>query len=152
MLIVLPKTNGGLPAVEGVLTEPVLRGWAQALRQREVEVALPKFKFTASFQLNSALQELGMRQAFDSSLANFAGINGRPDDLYIGAVVHKAFVEVNEKGTEAAAATGVVAVTRAALPQPVPTFRADHPFLFMIRDRVTGSLLFLGRVADPTAS
>jgi serpin B len=71
-----------------------------------------------------------------------------PEGLYIGAVIHKAFVDVNEEGTEAAAATAVVMRGKCA-PEPSPVFRADHPFLFLIRDRRTGSILFIGRVMDP---
>jgi serpin B len=76
-------------------------------------------------------------------------MNGRPHDLFINKVVHKAFVEVNEEGTEAAAATAVVALRAMSMS---PVFRADHPFLFLIRDNATGSILFLGRVADPSAA
>ncbi len=89
-----------------------------------------------------------MRQAFDPEKADFSGMNGGKESLYIWAVVHKAFVDVNEEGTEAAAATGVIMKTKAEPVQRV--FRADHPFLFLIRDARHGSVLFLGRVTDPT--
>ena len=87
-----------------------------------------------------------MKQAF-SSTSDFSGMDGT-HDLYIQAAIHKAFVEVNEEGTEAAAATGIVVGAR-AIPKPPMNFRADHPFLFLIREVRTGSILFLGRVADP---
>jgi len=92
-----------------------------------------------------------MTLAFSPSQADFSGISGHKHAFYIGAVFHKAFVEVNEEGTEAAAATAV-AMPRSLLakPLPVPTFRADHPFLFAIRDRMSGAILFLGRITDPT--
>jgi serpin B len=91
-----------------------------------------------------------MTDAFDDVRANFAGMDGIAM-LFIKAVLHKAFLEVNEEGTEAAAATAVV-MTIKGLPQPHHVFRADHPFLFLIRENSTGSVLFMGRVVDPTAS
>lgn len=98
-----------------------------------------------------------MPLAFDRSQADFSGINGyKPPDekaLFISDVFHKAFVDVNEEGTEAAAATAIVMIEAMAMaykPPPIPIFRADHPFLFAIRDRVSGAILFLGRITDPT--
>jgi serpin B len=109
-------------------------------------VAFPKFTFTSEFSLADTLAAMGMPDAF-SSAADFSGMDGTKT-LYVSAVVHKAFVDVNEEGTEAAAATGV-GISRTSLPQRTPVFRADRPFLFLIRDRRSGSVLFLGRVADP---
>ena len=108
--------------------------------------------------LGAALCALGMPLAFTRSQADFSGINGHEppheDSLFISAVFHKAFVETNEEGTEAAAATAVAMAPTSARyrskPPPVPIFRADHPFLFAIRDRASGAFLFLGRMADPT--
>jgi len=91
---------------------------------------------------------MGMADAFDSGRADFSGMTG-DRDLFISAVVHKGFVDVNEEGTEAAAATAVV-MTRERMPPPAPVFRADHPFLFLIRDTKTGAILFFGRILDPT--
>jgi serpin B len=118
-----------------------------------VKVYLPKFKLSwGAFTLNSNLQALGMVQAFQEGVADFSGMDGRPDWLYIGAVVHKAFVEVNEEGTEAAAATGVIMQARTMRPPvEIPEFRADRPFVFLIRENETGSILFMGRIANPTA-
>ena len=90
---------------------------------------------------------MGMVDAFNDSKANFAGMDGRPDWLYIGAVLHKAFVDVNEEGTEAAAATAVV-MQRKSIPTPPPVFRADHPFIFLIQENRTGSILFMGRLNE----
>jgi serpin B len=103
---------------------------------------------TDEFNLTRTLQDMGMKKAFTRD-ADFSGILSS-EPLFIGQVVHKAFVEVNEEGTEAAAATGV-AMKRASMPlRPERfTFRADHPFLFLIRDSKTGSVLFVGRVANP---
>jgi serine protease inhibitor len=105
---------------------------------------------TSQFQLKNVLQSMGMVLPF-SDQADFSGISSE-EDVSISAVIHKAFVDVNEEGTEAAAATAVViAPTSAPVPQEPVIFRADHPFVFLIRDNRTGSLLFMGRVANPKA-
>jgi serpin B len=121
------------------------------MRDQQVNVALPKFKMSSGFALGEALRALGMKDAFDPDRADFSGMDGNSHWLYISAVLHKAFVDVNEKGTEAAAATAVVVMARGlARPvEPPREFRADHPFLFLIRDSTTGSILFMGRVAKP---
>lgn len=150
MLVFLPKKKDGLGQLEKQLTVDKLKRWTAALGQRKVKVFLPKFKMTSQFRLDETLADMGMGDAFDSSRADFSGMDGRPNWLFIGAVIHKAFVDVNEEGTEAAAATAVVMRIKMAAPVPVPTFRADHPFLFLIRENATGSILFLGRVVDPT--
>jgi serpin B len=109
---------------------------------------MPRFKLTAQCELKSSLSALGMPIAFDAGKGDFSGMTDSRD-LVISAVVHKAFVEVDEKGTEAAAATGVV-MARASLVTAHPTvFRADHPFLFLIRDNRNGTILFLGRLVRP---
>ena len=121
-----------------------------------VEIHLPKFRITLAAELTESLSTLGMPLAFDRDRADFSGINGltppHRDSLSLSAVVHKAFVEVNEEGTEAAAATVVGVVERASGGPRVPplVFRADHPFLFAIRDLYSGMILFTGRVMDPT--
>jgi serpin B len=108
---------------------------------------LPKFSITSSFDLPVALQALGIVSAFDPDTADFSGMDGQRD-LYIQRAIHKAVVTVDEEGAEAAAATGISMGVGAAIPMQ---FTADHPFLFLIHDEVTGSILFLGRLADPTA-
>jgi len=114
-----------------------------------VEAHLPRFKTESGFQLNAALMLMGMRTAFDEAAADFSGMDGKRD-LFISAAVHKAFVDVNEEGTEAAAATAVVmAPNSMSMPQEPIVFRADHPFVFLIRERATGSILFVGRLARP---
>jgi len=146
MLVLLPKEVDGLPSLEEKLTLDNLGKWSSALRKQKVDVYLPKFTMTSQFSLDGVLRAMGMTAAFDSGQADFSGMIGKKE-LYITAVVHKAFVDVNEQGTEAAAATGVaVGVTSV---QITPTFRADHPFVFLIRDNQTGSILFMGRVANP---
>jgi serpin B len=150
MLIVLSRQANGLVALEDPLTPAALAQWTARLRETEVEVFLPRFKVEAAFRLDAALQALGMTDAFDVRRANFAGMDGI-DMLFISAVLHKAFVEVNEEGTEAAAATVVVMESKGP-PQDPPVFRADHPFLLLLRENSTGSIVFLGRVVDPTAT
>jgi serpin B len=148
MVVLLPKKVTGLADLEKSLTADKLAGWLGKVREQEVIVSLPKFKTTSEFGLKPALEALGMKKAFLMPGADFSGINGK-DDLYITAVVHKAFVDVNEEGTEAAAATGVVIGVK-SLPPPKPEFRADHPFIFLIRDTRNDSVLFLGRFVEPS--
>jgi serpin B len=150
LVVLLPGRTDGLAALEASLTPRRLAQWLSAAgRSRQaVEVFLPRFRMESGFTLKSALTSLGMTDAFDPVRADFSGMSSGRPGLFIGEGYHKAFVEVNEEGTEAAAATGVV-VMPASMPPPKPVFRADHPFLFLIRDDATGAILFLGRVADP---
>ena len=149
MLILLPKEYDALEKFEKKLTPDNLSQWLDKIHKREIMVFLPKFKMTSQFALAAVLKSMGMKDAF-SPVADFSGITGKRD-LFISAVIHKAFVEVNEEGTEAAAATGVVMTLTSIGPAPIPVFRADHPFLFLIRDNLSGSILFIGRVANPKA-
>jgi serpin B len=146
MLVLLPKEVDGLTALEAKLTPDSVGKWSSALRKQKVDVYLPKFSMTSQFNLDGVLRAMGMTAAFNSERADFSGMTGKRE-LYITAVVHKAFVDVNEQGTEAAAATGVVVGTASI--RITPTFRADHPFVFLIRDNQTGSILFIGRVMNP---
>ena len=154
MIVLLPREVDGLGNLEAELTAENLTAWTANLESQEVQVFLPKFKSISEFSLSGTLATLGMTDAFIYGQADFSGMNGRKD-LFIGDVIHKAFVEVNEEGTEAAAATAVVMMAGSMAPSnlpPIPVFRADHPFLFLIRDNHNGSILFLGRVTDPTPS
>jgi serpin B len=145
MLVLLPKNVDGITDFEKTLTAGKLAEWLPKLREQEVIVSLPKFKTTSEFNLTKTLAEMGMPQAFTPA-ADFSGMNGERN-LFIGVVVHKAYVDVNEEGTEAAAATGVGVKLAGA---PVRNeFRADHPFVFLIRANRSGSVLFLGRVLNP---
>jgi serpin B len=149
MLVLLPDAVDGLPALERALTPENLARWTDGLRRRKVEVFLPRFAMSSQFALVDTLRAMGLTLPFDRQEADFSRITSG-EDLYISAVIHKAFVDVNEEGTEAAAATGVAFGVRSMpVPQPPARFRADHPFLFAIRDTATGTLLFLGRVANP---
>jgi serpin B len=146
MVILLPQKTDGIKEMEKGLTSENLSGWLAGLRKREVQVFFPRFKTTSEFELAGVLGAMGMPDAF-SGKADFSGMTGNKD-LFISAVVHKAYVDVNEEGTEAAAATGV-AMKSTSFGKPPAVFRADHPFIFLIRDNQTGSILFLGRTANP---
>jgi serpin B len=145
MIILLPKSID-LERLEEWLTVENLNDWRNGLSEQRVEVFIPKFTFTSKYTLNENLKELGMPLAF-SEAADFSGIDGMKS-LFIQIVVHQAFVDVNEEGTEAAAATGVAMECTSVAPR-IPTFRADHPFIFMILEKSAGNILFLGRVSDP---
>jgi len=149
MIILLPKEFDGLDEFEKTLTSENLSKWLGKLRNREVVVSVPKFKMTSQFGLASVLKSMGMVDAFSAN-ADFSGMNGKRD-LFISAVIHKAYVDVNEEGTEAAAATAVTMKLTSIGPAQIPVFRADHPFLFLIRDNHSGSILFIGRVMNPKA-
>jgi serpin B len=146
MMVALPREPHGLPALERRLTAATVEEWAGRLRSSRVEVALPRFRVESTFALRDQLRSLGMRDAFDRRTANFSAMDGR--ELFLGDVLHEAFVDVHEAGTEAAAATASVMRLRLSV-EPPPRFRADHPFLFLIRDTRTGSVCFLGRLLSP---
>ena len=149
MIILLPKEFDGLDEFEKTLTAENLSKWMGELRNREVRVSIPKFKMTSQFGLAPVLKSMGMVDAFSAN-ADFSGMNGKRD-LLISAVIHKAYVDVNEEGTEAAAATAVTMKLTSIGPTRIPVFRANHPFLFLIRDNHSGSILFIGRVMKPNA-
>jgi len=146
MLIILPKNNN-LDSVEQNLTLAQLKDWKNALHQTKIDIILPKFKLETSYSLNDPLQKMGMVHAFSD--ADFSGITGSRD-LFISAVLHKAFIEVNEEGTEAAAATAIIfAQTSINGEPPRLVFNADHPFLFVIQHNDTGNILFMGKIVNP---
>ena len=148
MVVLLPSKVDGIGELEQELTVPNLAKWTAPLSKQKVQVFLPTFKVTSEFSLGDTLGAMGMPDAFIYGQADFSGMDGTRD-LFISKVVHKAYVDVDEEGTEAAAATAVVMTLAAAMPAEPLVFRADHPFLFLIRDNPTGSILFLGRVMDP---
>lgn len=151
MVIILPKAVDGLAALEKTLTVETLAQWlAEVDKQpeREAQVFLPRFKLETDYDLIPPCQALGIKDAFAGDRADFRGMGWAKGELWIAQIKHKAFVDVNEEGTEAAGATAVEMQTRSVRRYPV--FRADHPFLFVIRDHATGSILFLGRLSDPT--
>jgi serpin B len=144
MLILLPRKVDGLNDLQKLLTNENLQRWTAGLKGREVHVHLPRFRMVSEFTLEDALGKLGMPLAFSKN-ADFSGISNN-EQLIISHVVHKAFVEVNEEGAEAAAATGGGGVFGRS--EPI-AFRADHPFVFLIRDDRTQCILFLGHVLNP---
>jgi serpin B len=151
MVAILPKERGALGVVEKTLDGRRLGDWLRQLdaaQPTEVRVHLPKVEFRTSYQLVEPLKAMGMSIAFQPHRANFRAI--AETDLFISQVVHKTFLRIDEKGTEAAAATGIEVEVTSAPAVPPPTFRADHPFLILIRDNPSGAVLFLGRISHPT--
>lgn len=155
MLILLPKGDD-LQVVEGALILEKLTEWKGMLKEEEVNLYLPKFKFETKYFMVDDLKDMGMPTAFTPGIdyegkADFSGMTGNKQ-LNIDEVIHQAFVDVNEEGTEAAAATALM-MSAGAIDMPpelVKIFRADHPFVFIIQDRGTGNILFIGRISDPT--
>jgi serine protease inhibitor len=149
MLAVLPDAVDGLPQVEQSLTVEKLAQWDAALQMKLVDVTFPRFSTDLSMRLGSVLQNMGIRQAF-SDHADFSGIAREP--LKISEVIHQARIDVTEEGTEAAAATAVIMPRASGIPMTPPkaeVFNADHPFLFLIRQNDTKSILFIGRLVQP---
>jgi len=146
--VLLPKFVTGLPDLEKSLTPENLTGWLGHVATQNVQVSLPKFRAESQFSIRKALSAMGMPAAFTDK-ADFSGIDPK-GGLAISEVFHKAFVDVSEQGTEAAAATGIaVHATAMRMPEQAIVFRADHPFLFLIRDARTGVVLFIGRLMNP---
>lgn len=156
MVVVLPEEAGGLTEIEREIARlPERLETLDPKRPgavRPVDLSIPRFRIERELPLKALLQAMGMKLAFDRMKADFSGMTGARD-LFISKAVHKAFVDVDERGTEAAAATAVVMALRGpAKPETPVVFRADRPFLFLIRERSTGAILFLGRVLDPSRS
>jgi serpin B len=161
MVLIAPRSADGLDSVEKQVTEDKLQSWLARVEARTVDTAIPRFTMESSHTMSRTLQAMGMRRAFTDPAepggAQFSGMTASQDpsqQLYIGSVLHKAWVDVNEKGTEAAAATAVLMRPTAAAPAEetvpfIPQFRADRPFLFLIRDARTGLVLFMGRLVNP---
>lgn len=146
MTVVVPTTS--LDDLEQTLDADLLKAIIGSTAQAQsLLVSMPRWKFRLTAQLNDALGSLGMPTAFDPSSADFSGMT-REEQLYISAVLHEAYIAVDEQGTEAAAATAVVAIALSAEPPP-PEFRVDRPFLFVLHDVETATPLFIGRVMDP---
>lgn len=153
MVVVLPTAQDGLSALEQSLTGASLDRWTSSLASQQVHVALPKFKMGSSFALANALQGMGMKDAFHEGKADLSGMDGS-HKLFLSQVVQKTFIAVDEKGTEAAAATAVMVAGRAMRlhnEPPPKEFKADHPFFFFLRDVKSRTILFAGRVTNPAA-
>lgn len=150
MLLILPEEDS-LKKLERSINTKKLSEWKSVLKKQRVDIYIPKFKFETKYFMAETLKKMGMPLAFKWPGADFSGMDGTRN-LYIGDVIHQAFVEVNEEGTEAAAATAVIMMWGSAgnIEEPViPVFRADHPFIFIIQQKETGNILFMGRVSNP---
>jgi serpin B len=156
MVIFLPKERNGLAGIEQKISMAMVRSVLcdfEKNKPEKVMLTLPKFRIEFGSGLKSAFQTLGMKLAF-SDQADFGGITGRentPGLIWIGQIQHKAFIEINEEGSEAAAATGVEFITKSISPK-ITRFNVDHPFLFLLMDKTTGAILFMGRVNNPLES
>ncbi len=148
MLVILPKEDS-LVSIENIINNEKLLNWKSKLVHLRANVYLPKFTFESKYFMNEMLKEMGMPTAFSES-ADFSGMDGTLR-LYISDIIHQAFVEVNEEGTEAVAATAVIATEKSISPN-FKVFKADHPFIFLIQEEETGNILFMGRVIDPTVN
>ena len=149
MVLILPRRHDAIHELEHRLTAEALPAWLALLSLQDVQVSLPRFKMETSYSLTSTLSALGMPAAFQAG--GFTGMSDDPQAsrLALSRVAHKAFVHVDEEGTEAAAASAIAVVATSMWTSPPPVFRADRPFVFLIRDNQTGALLFLGRVMQP---
>ncbi len=151
MLIILPKNPGGLSKLNKRISCKDIAKHDNSKQQEDILVYLPKFRLETAYELNAYLMEMGMTDAF-SQQADFSGMTGNKD-LMISSIFHKAFIEVDEEKTEAAAATAVVMKLTAMAPSPVAPieFRADHPFMFIIRNQKEKAILFMGQLTTPKA-
>ncbi|XP_041120024.1 neuroserpin-like [Polyodon spathula] len=145
MMIVLPRQEVPLATLEPLIKAQLIEEWASAVKKQKVEVYLPRFKIEQKIDLKESLQDLGVKKMFTKEADLSAMTDGK--DLFIGKAVQKAYLEVTEEGAEAAAASGMIALTRTLI--LYPQVMADHPFLFIIRNRKTGTILFMGRVMSP---
>jgi serpin B len=151
LVILLPKDHRAMAALEESLTPENVTKWLDEMREQEVSMYVPKFTTTSRLTLAQTLQAMGITNAFSPARADFSAMTGKRE-FFISEVIHQAYVEVNEEGTEASAATAIVVETSGTVfvpRDPIPVFRADHPFVFLIRDKISGSILFLGRMMDP---
>ncbi len=146
MLVVLPEDRDGIDSLEESLSSEIIKKWQQKLYSEEVKVVMPKFTTKTSYDLIPLLQSLGMLDVFNPGGADLKNIGSSDANLFVSAASHDAFVDVNEEGTEAAAVTTIIDQTISESPR----FIADHPFLFIIQDDESGTILFMGKLSDPT--
>ncbi len=147
MLIFVPRQKDGLKDIEEILNYKFYKQWLAGTEYKSVFIVLPKFKISQSYSLKTILEEMGMTDAFSKD-ADFSKMTGRKD-LKIDQVIHKGFIEVDENGTEAAAATAVAMVEKASIPVKPVSFIADRPFLFLLKDNHSEVILFAGKVVNP---
>jgi len=148
MLILLPR-SGEFKAFESSLESKHIEAIVRGLENRQVRLTMPKFEFDSESSLKETLSAMGMPIAFSGGNADFSGITGSRD-LWIADVIHKAFISLDEEGTEAAAATAVV-MPRLSIPEEPVGFNVDRPFIFLVRDIETEAILFVGRILNPSA-
>jgi serpin B len=148
MIIILPKENN-ITLAEKQLSTVNLVDWKNSFTEKKIDaLQIPKFKLETEYTLNDILSDMGVTDAFSPGVADFSGMDGT-NDLFISKVLHKAFIDVNEEGTEAAAATAII-IGVTSIQEPT-TFIADHPFIFLIQQKETGAVLFMGKVVDPSS-
>ena len=148
MIVLLPKERDGLGSIEQSMSKEELDSIRDSMTRQPLTVQIPRFEFETQYNLVEPLQSLGLEDAFDRENADFQGITD--EQVYLEKAAHKAFVNVNEEGTEAAAITALVMRATSGPPEPVAEFIADHPFMFIIQEKETEEILFIGRVMDPT--
>ena len=151
MMFILPNKDDGLSKLESNLTAESFQELTKSMYPQDVIVSIPKFKIESSFQLEKVLAGMGIEDIFTRKADFSAMLDNPPEGTHVSDVIHKAFVEVNEEGTEAAAATAVMMRLMCARIDAPMVFRADHPFLFLIREISTGSILFIGRHLKPSS-
>jgi len=147
MDILLPNEINGAAGFLTSLNDANLKSWTGKMTEKKVNVSLPKFKYAYKIELSQILSDMGMEIAFTDK-ADFSNISDL--DLYISFVLHQSFIETNEEGTEAAAAT-IVGISTTSAPSDPEILNIDHPFIYLIRETETNTVLFAGRIADPTA-
>ena len=148
MTVILPRQGVTAEEIVQILDADTWQGLTDQFSPDSVDLFMPRFKVAYGVLLNDVLKKLGMPLAF-SEAADFTGITA-PGDIYISRVIHKTFVDVNEAGTEAAAVTVIELIELSAGDDEAVTMRIDRPFIFVIRERLTGSILFMGKIVDPT--
>ena len=151
LTIFLPREKDGLRALASLVTEEWLQAQlnSMTLTDGKVDLSLPKVKTSGKSSMGKVLKAVGMPRAFEPYSADFSGICGSPGDVYIGDVMHATYLEIDERGTEAAAVTAIMMEVTSMPERPKYTFHCDHPFLFLIRDTSTNAILFMGQILDP---
>jgi serpin B len=149
MIILLPKERDGVGELEKYLNSTYFAKLLKEMSEQRLEIYIPKFKMTSQLNLANTLNAMGMSDAFSGN-ADFSGMTDS-EKILISEIIHQAYINVDEEGTEAGAATAMIMVGSANIEKP-PVFRADHPFIFLIRDNHSGSILFIGRTMNPASS
>ena len=155
MAIILPSDKGGLDQLMNSVTAEQIATWLEGMRGNvEVTIQIPKFEIKTNYELNQPLVSMGVKDIFDATASDLSGmVKLKPDQkLWADKAIQSAYVKVNEEGTEAAAVTAILISIRESIPPPPLLFIADHPFLFLIQDNESGTILFMGRMSDPSCT